>query len=247
LYDGDAVSNVVDLGAKGGDAAPLRRRVEDELREAIVGGRFRPGERLRERELVELLGVSRTSLREALRQIEAEGLIRLEPNRGPVVATIGYEEVEQIYAARGVLEALACQLFAENASHAELERLKAACESLVQAARDGDAERALQVKIAFYEVIFEGCGNRIVCQMLRQINNRTRLLRRLTLSEPDRLPDMASEIQEVVDAIARRDAERAWTAALHHVRRAGRIALRLVRQARPHDGAAASRQAGRGS
>jgi DNA-binding GntR family transcriptional regulator len=223
-------NNVIELSDRN-DAAPLRRHVEDRLREVIVSGEFAPGERLRERELVERLGVSRTSLREALRQIEAEGLIKLEPNRGPVVATTSYEEVEQIYAARGVLEALACQLFAEHAAHSEVERLKQAYEALAQAARDNDAEQALKVKTAFYDIVFQGCGNAIVCQMLRQINNRIRLLRRLTLSQPDRLPDMASEIQELVDAIARRDAERAWTASLHHVKRAGRIALRLVRQA----------------
>jgi DNA-binding GntR family transcriptional regulator len=223
------MDNVVELGLRDA-AAPLRRHVEHRLREAIVSGQFAPGERLRERELIERLGVSRTSLREALRQIEAEGLIRLEPNRGPVVATIGYEEVEQIYAARGVLEALACQLFAEHAAHSDVERLKASFESLARAARDNDAELALQVKSEFYDIVYDGCGNAVVCQMLRQINNRIRLLRRLTLSQPDRLPDMASEIQDLVEAIARRDAERAWSAALHHVKRAGRIALRLARQ-----------------
>lgn len=232
--------NVIDLAGRN-DAAPLRRHVEDKLRDAIVSGRFMPGERLRERELVDLFGVSRTSLREALRQIEAEGLITLEPNRGPVVATIGYDEVEQIYVARGVLEALACRLFAETASQAELDRLKGCFQRLVEAADAQDADRALEVKRAFYDTIFAGCGNAIVCQMLRQINNRIRLLRRLTLSQPDRLPDMASEVREIVDAILARDPDRAWSASLHHVKRAARIALRLMRQAEAQPPAARTR------
>src|ERR1700733_2859126 len=98
-------------------AAPLRRRVEDALRQAIISGQFAPGDRLRERDLIELLKVSRTSLREALRQIEAEGLVALEPNRGPVVTTVTYEEVEEIYEVRSVLEAQACSGFAERGSN----------------------------------------------------------------------------------------------------------------------------------
>lgn len=213
----------------GSDAAPLRRQAEALLRQAIVSGKFFSGERLREKMLMEMVGVSRTSLREALRQIEAEGLIRLEANRGVVVASMSYEEVEQIYDARGVLEALACKRFAENASQNQVEELRKICDELMQAVAADDPARALDVKRAFYGLILEGCGNIVVRQMLTQINNRIGMLRGMTLSEPDRLPDMGSEVRQIVDAIAIRDSERAWSASLHHVRRAARIALRIVR------------------
>lgn len=221
----------VDHSKTANGGAPLRQQAEAQLRQAIVSGRFFPGERLRERVLVEMLGVSRTSLREALRGIEAEGLIRLESNRGLVVASISYEEVEQIYDVRGVLEALACKLFAENASQQQVEQLKGIAAGLMQAVADEDPVKALDVKREFYGLILEGCGNAVARQMLTQINNRIGLLRRMTLSQPNRLPDMASEVAQIVDAIVVRDAERAWSASLHHVRRAARIALRIVRNA----------------
>jgi DNA-binding GntR family transcriptional regulator len=82
----------------------LRRQVENALREAIMSGRFHPGQRLIERELCENLGVSRTSIREALRQLEAEKLICIVPHKGPTVASISLKEAEELYALRSVLE-----------------------------------------------------------------------------------------------------------------------------------------------
>src|SRR3990170_1902174 len=91
---------------------PLRKQVVERLREAIIEGHLKPGERLRERELCELLGVSRTSLREGLVELEAEGLINNVPNRGPVVAMVSIKAAEEIYQLRAVLEGLAARLFA---------------------------------------------------------------------------------------------------------------------------------------
>ena len=87
--------------------APLRREIETRLRTAIVAGRFKPGDRLIEREMCELLGVSRASLREALRQLEAEELVKIVPHRGPVVSDVTVEEAEQLYDVRAMLEGLA--------------------------------------------------------------------------------------------------------------------------------------------
>ena len=89
-------------------ATPLRKQAEESLRKAILSGRYDAGERLKERQLMESLGVSRTLLREALRQIEAEGLVTLVPNRGPVVSVLSYEDAEEIYEVRGILESQAC-------------------------------------------------------------------------------------------------------------------------------------------
>ncbi|MEI9803979.1 MAG: GntR family transcriptional regulator [Pseudolabrys sp.] len=101
-------------------AAPLRTEIEIRLRSAITQGRFHAGERLIERELCEMLGVSRPSLREALRQLEAEELVTLVPNRGPVVSEIGIDEARDIYEIRATLEGLVARLFVRNASDAEV-------------------------------------------------------------------------------------------------------------------------------
>ena len=100
--------------------APLRREIETRLRTAIVAGRFKPGDRLIEREMCELLGVSRASLREALRQLEAEELVKIVPHRGPVVSEVTVEEAEQLYDVRAMLEGLAARRFAETASDEDI-------------------------------------------------------------------------------------------------------------------------------
>ena len=99
-------------------AAPLRLQVLDGLRRAIIDGRLAPGARLTERELTEMMGVSRTVIREALRQLETEGLIANVPNKGPVVRALSLAEARDLYMIRAVLEGLGARLFVTNADDA---------------------------------------------------------------------------------------------------------------------------------
>ena len=100
------------------DHETLREKTVERLREALLNQFFAPGDRLIERELCELTGVSRTSVREALRLLESEGLIETIPNRGPIVASLSAEDAQYIYEVREALEGLAGRLFAERASDA---------------------------------------------------------------------------------------------------------------------------------
>lgn len=221
--------NVDGTGADKG-STPLRHQAEDTLRTAILSGRYAPGERLKERELVELLGVSRTLLREALRQIEAEGLIEIVPHRGPIIAVLSYEEAEEIYEARGVLEAQVCIGFAMRASSIQVGQLEAAFEKLAAAARQGDIAGTLAWSDTFYDTIAAGSGNRVLGSMLKQLHNRIVLLRRTSLSESGRLPETLHELTAIADALKARDEAAAGKAALHHVRQASRAALRVLRK-----------------
>src|SRR6185369_7343119 len=99
--------------------ALIRSQVLENLRQAILDRRLAPGQRLIERELVELTGVSRTSVREALRELAAEGLVTAIPNRGTIVTSVSAEEARQLYEVRSALEALAGRLFVANASPAQ--------------------------------------------------------------------------------------------------------------------------------
>ncbi|MBO0891831.1 MAG: metal ABC transporter permease [Acidothermales bacterium] len=118
-------------------AAPLRTQVVRNLREAILDRRFTPGQRLVERELCELTGVSRTTVREALRQLETEGLVVLVPNQGPVVATMSLDEARDVYDVRGVLEALAASRFAASATDEQVRDLAARTDAFEEAMRSG--------------------------------------------------------------------------------------------------------------
>ena len=219
-----------DLSEGDKSSASLRRQAEDALRKELLSGRFSPGERLKERELMELLSVSRTLVREALRQIEAEGLIEIVPHRGPVVAVLSYEEAEEIYEVRGVLEAQACTGFALRASSAHLAQLESAFENLAAAARRGDVPATIAWSDTYYDIIVAGCGNRVLGHMLKQLHNRIVLLRRTSLSEIDRLPEMLYELTRITEALKERDEVAAGKAALHHVRQASRAALRVLRK-----------------
>ena len=105
--------------------APIRTQVLDNLRKAILTRQLAPGQRLIERELVEMTGVSRTSVREALRELAAEGLVSTAPNKGTAVATLTSEQARQIYEVRAVLEGLAGRLFVENATEVQRRALLA--------------------------------------------------------------------------------------------------------------------------
>jgi GntR family transcriptional regulator, trigonelline degradation regulator len=206
-------------------AAPVRQKVVEVLRAAITAGRFAPGQRLTERSLCELTGVSRVSVREALRQLESEGLIETQPNRGPIVSRLSRRDAVSLYQMRGALEALAARLFASVASDAQIMELASAVSVLQQAYKRRDIEAIVQAKGLFYEVLFDGSGNSMIGPTLNAMNARANQLRRISLSSPKRGPQSMREIRAVLTAIRRRDPEAAYAASLHHVEQAATAAL----------------------
>jgi DNA-binding GntR family transcriptional regulator len=206
-------------------AAPVRQQVAGVLRSAITSGRFAPGQRLVEKDLCELTGVSRASVREALRQIETEGLIETLPNRGPSVSKLSTQDAASIYEVRGALEALAAQLFASHATDEQVQQLEASVRVLGLAYKDADVDRIVEAKRRFYGVLFEGSGNSMISTILNTINARITMLRRVSLSSPKRGPASIREIRAVLNAIKRRDPQAAYDASLNHIRQAAKVAL----------------------
>src|ERR1700758_3823215 len=135
-------------------APPLRRQVPDELRQSIIAGRLNPGERLVERELIAMMGVSRTVIREALRQLESEGLVAIVPNKGQIVRPLTVEEARDIYAIRAVLEGLAARLFTQEADQTQIMRLDSALSIVEKAYDSADVPSMLETKNNFYELLF---------------------------------------------------------------------------------------------
>ncbi|WP_051609108.1 GntR family transcriptional regulator [Fodinicurvata fenggangensis] len=203
----------------------LRGKLVEQLRLAILEGRFAPGERLPESRLCEAFGVSRGLLREAMQQLAAEDLVVNIPHRGPVVASIDQRQAEEIYRVRGVLEGLAAEDFARNASPAQRQRLYDITAELHDLADESRAGERVEVKNRFYETLIEGADNRVVGQFLVQLNNRVSQLRRLSLSVAGRYPETLREIDRIIDAIKAGDATAAREAAEDHVRRATDVIL----------------------
>ena len=211
-------------------AAPVRRQLIEVLRQEILSFRFKPGDRLIERELCELTGVSRTSLREALRQIEAEGLITIIPNKGPVVASVDLDEAEQIYEFRALLEGFVGERFAARASQEQLVALRNSVEVFRKAVEQNDPRGLIAAKSGFYDILIAGAGNKAAEGALRNLHARVTLLRAVSMGQTGRLEKSLAELEEIAAAMARRDGGAAKKACIAHVENAAEIALDVLRR-----------------
>lgn len=159
------------------DVPTVRAIVAQKLREAIMSGTFKPGQRLVERELCEMTGVSRPSIREALRLLEADGMVNTVPHRGPVVSTVSLEEARQLYAARAVLEGFAGRECARLRDPAVVRRMGDALTRLKAAFAKADMMAVLEAKTDFYAALIGGCQNAFIERMLKPLHDRITLLR----------------------------------------------------------------------
>jgi len=214
-------------------ALNLRQQVVELLRGAILEYRFKPGDRLIEREICALTGVSRTSVREALRHLESEGLVHNVPNKGPTVATVGVAEAHEIYEVRAALEGLAGRLFAARGEPAAIGRLEASLAALEAAFAARDRRAIEGATAGFYEVLLEGSGNAIVGGLIRSLQARVVLLRATSMAQPGRSPGSLGEMHRIVDAIRAGDPDAAEAACRDHVERARAAALAVLRAAEP--------------
>lgn len=207
------------------DQVSLRQIVTDKLRTLILVGELAPGQKLVERDLCDGLGVSRTLLREALQQLQAEGLIINILHRGPSVASITEDDARDIYRVRELLEAEAGRGFTLNASKEQIDELAAKVDVLRDPAVQGDSSALLAAKNGFYATMLEGCGNQIITQVLTQLNNRISILRRLSMSHGGRLALTIAELDEIVQTVRNRDADKVALLCQAHVARAAQAAL----------------------
>ncbi len=211
-----------------GQAVSLRSLVADRLRLAIVTGRFRPGAQLRERELCELTGVSRPSLREALRQLEAEGLITTIPHRGPMVTALTVEEVGQLYALRRVLESFAAREFARLRRPADIAALKAAAKRLNEVEKSGSPLEMLDVGTAFHKALATGSGNPYLAEALGTLHNRIMLIRFVSLHQRSRIGPSFAALRALSKAIINGDADLAEKLCVEQLETVGVIAQKIV-------------------
>jgi DNA-binding GntR family transcriptional regulator len=199
----------------------LRDRVVGNLRNAIINGQFAPGARLVERQMCELLGVSRTLVREALRQLEAEGWVRILPNRGPVVISMTPEEVRELYEVRAALEGIAAFRAAERVSPDQLDRLAATVDAMTKAQSRGDWMRHRQQLQLYYDILREASGNALLRAQLDAMSARMAWLRGVTLARPERAAVAVKEEARLLAALRARDGKRARELCEAHLRTAG--------------------------
>ena len=210
------------------DVPTVRAIVAQKLREAIMSGTLKPGQRLVERELCEMMGVSRPSIREALRHLEADGLVNTVPHRGPVVSTISLEEARQLYDARAVLEGFAGRECARLRDPDVVHRIGDALTRLKAAAAKQDLVGCLEAKTDFYGALIGGCRNSFVQRMLKPLHDRITLLRITSMSQPKRINKSLREVTAIWRAIQGGDEELAERCCVDHVKAAAVAALDMI-------------------
>lgn len=206
----------------------LRDVVLDRLRDAIIDGVFKPGDRLIERVLCEQLGVSRTVVRETLRYLDAEGLVEHIPNKGPIVARMSWDDARQIYDIRRKLETAAAMSCAVNMTPDLEKRLREALAGLKLAGADKTPGALFKATTRFYGVIFEGAGHNIAWEVVQRLNGRISRLRIMTLTSTDREISGPEHMRMICEAIIARDPQAALRAVESHLDEATAIARRLL-------------------
>ena len=207
-------------------AAPLRQQVVRLMREDILDGVLAPGERLRESSLCEAYGVSRTVVREALRQLESERLVTVLPNRGPIVTVLSAHDIQAVYEVRRVLEGLAGQLFARNATQEQAGALVQHLADMETSYLRGTVKTRESSKERFYEILLEGASNEVLTADLRTVHGRIALFRRYAFVDDRRVALSFEEVRTIVTrAAVERDPEGAREACEHHIALAGELAV----------------------
>lgn len=192
------------------------------LVEAIQSGQLAPGTRLREIELAEALGLSRTPVREALSRLQSEGLAANDSDRGLIVTELDHSMMSELYAMREVLEGTAARLAARHASDVEIEFLK---EVILRDGQLSTAEELAANNRLFHATLYRCAHNRYLVRTLNSLQESMILLGRTTLAAQGRAEASRAEHEAIVDALSRRDPDAAEQAARAHIVAAYRIRL----------------------
>jgi GntR family transcriptional regulator, trigonelline degradation regulator len=202
----------------------VQQQAVEKLRAAILAGVFKPGDRLVEADLCRRTGVSRPSLREALRSLESEGLIIIVPNRGPQIPILTWEQAEQIYQVRALLEGEAAALCAKHGTRRDHEEMRAALTAFDKAVRNDDSAMRLSATAEFYRAMQRGSGNVVIDDLLQRLVARVNFLRAQSMSQAGRGKFSGREMRAIFQAIVDGDSRAARKAAELHVKNASIVA-----------------------
>ncbi len=218
--------------------APQGRTAYDRLLDEIRTGRLTPGARLREADLAARLGISRTPVREAIRQLEAEGLVVHEARSGASVRRLDHAEVMELYEMRSVLEGAAARMAARGASDVELAELKALNMEMAGAVNDPEMTRRLNHQ--FHATLLNAARNRFLSRAMATLQRTLLILGPSTLANPDRAEQALLEHGRILKALADRDMVEAELAMRTHIEMAQLMRLRQLRDGGTHEDADAS-------
>ena len=196
---------------------PLRDVVFNTLRQAILRGELKPGERLMEIQLAKKLGVSRTPIREAIRKLELEGLVLMIPRKGAEVADITEKNTRDVLEVRKVLETLAVQLACDRIGAGGLETLEREAEIFETALKKGDITEIAEADVRFHDAIYTATDNQKLIQILNNLGEQMYRYRMEYIKNPEVYPKLIKEHQKLISHLKSREKEEAVKIVCEHI------------------------------
>ena len=196
---------------------PLRDVVFNTLRQAILTGELKPGERLMEIHLANKLGVSRTPIREAIRKLELEGLVTMIPRRGAEVAQITEKSLQDVLEVRRSLDALCAELACERITDKELAALEVACKEFEEATRTKDTRAIAAADVTLHDIIVKATNNARLLQLVNNLAEQMYRYRFEYIKDFSMHQRLVEEHRVIFEAIKGKDKETAATAAVTHI------------------------------
>lgn len=220
---------------------PLRDVVFNTLRQAILKGELKPGERLMEIALAERLGVSRTPIREAMRKLEQEGLVVMIPRRGAQVASITEKDLNDVLEVRIALENMAIEKACARMTAEETEKLKAAAKAFEDTIAEGNLVHLAEADVAFHEIIYQAADNVCLMQVLNNLREQIYRYRVEYLKDEEMRRQLAREHEKLTQALAARDVKDAQELSYDHIENQRQGIIKSIR-AEKETGKAAKRK-----
>lgn len=200
------------------DKYSLSARVFQKIREGILSGKYSAAEELKEKSIGDELGVSRTPVREALRQLELEGLVSIIPNKGAYVVGVSLQDIRDIYEMRVLLEGLCAQWAALKVSDVQLAELEENIYLSEFHCQKQNWEQIVELDNRFHELLYEASGSRELQRVLTEYHQYVQRIRRITLSQQRRVKNSTEEHKQIVEALKAHDPRLAQKKAKMHIR-----------------------------
>lgn len=203
----------------------LREKILESMRDAIISGAITSGSRVSEPELAERFGISRTPIREAFRQLESEGYLKVIPRKGAVVSAFTQKDVEEFYAIKSILEGYAAKLACSRLSEKDIDKLETINERLAELCALGDIKQFFKVHNDFHDLFIKAADNEKLREMISLLVTRFQRLRMMSLSQPGRMAVSVQEHRKIIQAFRDRSCDDAELLVRKNAELGGRVLL----------------------
>lgn len=218
-----------DFQVKMDEFLPLRDVVFNTLRQAILTGELKPGERLMEIHLADKLGVSRTPIREAIRKLELEGLVTMIPRKGAEVAQITEKSMNDVLEVRRAMDVLCVELACERISEEALGALKAACENFEQMVKTKDVKKIAKADVELHDIILQATENRRLIQLVNNLSEQMYRYRYEYIKDFSQHERLVEEHRIIYESLVNKDKETASEAAKTHIDNQKKAIIQRIR------------------